>query len=84
MMPLIVSGVPGMKEATISASTIPSSIQVGRKSSTFVLPRLVTGALSFRNRYIMIGTVATAPSSTAKKIPGRPFIQKKSRNVMFA
>ena len=32
----------------------------------------------------MIGTVASAPSSTAKNMPGRPFIQKKSMKFMFA
>ena len=32
----------------------------------------------------MIGTVARAPSSTAKKIPGRPSIQKKFMKFMLA
>ena len=32
----------------------------------------------------MTGTVASAPSSTAKKIPGRPSIQKNSIKSIFA
>ena len=41
-------------------------------------PVLGMGAFSFRKRYAKIIAESTAPSSTAKNIPGRPLYQKKS------
>ena len=66
------------------ATTISTSMTAGIVPSTCVRGPAVTGSRSFRNSRSMIGTVARAPSSTAKKMPGRPCIQKKSRKRMLA
>ena len=51
---------------------------------TFVFWVDVTFCLSLRKMNIMIGTVIRAPSSTAKKMPGLPCIQKKLMKSMPA
>ena len=51
---------------------------------TTVLSLEVTGSRFLRKRIIMIGMVARAPSSTAKNMPGFPFIQKKFMKFMWA
>ena len=84
MMPLIALGVSGINEATISAATMRRSITVGTISLTFVRSSEETGSLLRRKRIIMIGTVAIAPISTAKKIPSLPFIQKNSMKFISA
>ena len=82
--PFVISGLPGMKDAAISRTTMSTSITVGNISSTFVLVSDLTLWRNPRNRIIMTGTVARAPSSTAKKIPSRPSIQKKDMKSIFA
>ena len=78
------SGVLGINEAMISATTYEIIITVGKKSVTFVLSVEVTGSFSFLNMIIMMGTVKSAPSSVAKNIPAFPFITKKSAKFMEA
>ena len=45
---------------------------------------LFTGSLFFLKMIIMIGIVKRAPSSTAKNMPGLPFITKKSLKFMWS
>ena len=57
---------------------------VGSMVFTLDFPVWVIFSVSLRNRKNITGTVRSAPSSTAKKIPGLPFIQKKSIKSIFA
>ena len=80
----MISGLFVMKEAPIRRSTITIRRMVGTRSSTFVRSSACTFCFMLWNRSIITGTLISAPSSTAKKIPSLPFIQKKDRKSMSA
>ena len=80
MYPFVSSGLFGRNEAVISRAIMPS-----RRKCRYVAHRF--GGYLSRDRLLVFSenqvtapaTVAIAPSSTAQKIPGEPFIQKKSK-----
>ena len=84
IMPLIVLGVFGIKEAIIRHTTTPHKATVGNIPSTSVFSVASTGWFSLWKRKIMTGTVSNAPSSTAQKIPGLPCIKKNCIKFIFA
>ena len=84
MMPLVSSGRSGNWEAMISSTMVPSSSTVGMKLVTFMVISTLTFSFSRRKSHSRMGTVITAPASTAKQMPGRPMNQKKSLKLMWA
>ena len=82
--PLVMSGLFGKNDTNISVATSPTSMYVGTRFFTSVYSSAATGCLYFLNRIIITGTVARAPSSTAKKIPGLPWNTKKDEKSIFA
>ena len=84
MKPFVSAGRSGMNDAAISSTTVPSSSTLGTQSSTFAGSPTVTRPRSLRKKNIMTGTVASAPSSTAQKIPGLPSMKMKSTKFIFA
>ena len=84
MIPFVSSGRFGKKDATITTTIVSTSIIPGTGDVISVRSPASTGSFISRNRNSMIGIVANAPSSTAKKIPGLPFIKKKSVKVILA
>ena len=83
-IPLATEGLFGKKDSMIRQAIMARRSIVGTKSRTLVVASALTGCRSRRNRNSITGTVASAPSSTPKKMPGRPFIQKKSRKSIPA
>ena len=84
MMPLVRAGLLGRKDAAISVSTMPTSMNEGNRLSTLVSTSASTGCFWSRNRISSTSTVPSAPSSTAQKMPGLPSIQKKLMKSMPA
>ena len=82
--PFVSSGLFFMNDAAISVITVRSRNTVGPRSSTSFLESESTGSLSFLNKYIITGIVASAPSSTAKKMLGLPCRKKKLIKSIFA
>lgn len=68
----------------MSSPTVSSISAVGTSSSTSVSTTAEMGWVCFRNKNSRTPSDASAPSSTPKKIPGRPSIQKKSKKFIFA
>ena len=68
----------------MSSPTVSSIRAVGTSSVTSVSTAAFTGWVCFRKRTSSTPNEASAPSSTPKKMPGRPFIQKKSKKFISA
>ena len=82
--PFVMAGRPGMKDAVMSSTTVPTSRYVGNRSSTTVGAPTVTLPFSLRKMNMMTGTVTSAPSSTAKKMEHLPSMNMKSKKSMLA
>ena len=82
--PFVMAGRPGMKDAVMSSTTVPTSRYVGNRSSTTVGAPTVTLPFSLRKMNMMTGTVTSAPSSTAKKMEHLPSMKMKSKKSMLA